>query len=71
MKNKTGVISGFILGVGGFLLVFKLVFLDRIAPSDELAPGIVVIISVINGFVFAFIGSQIQNYFAKNNNYKI
>ena len=65
MKNKIGKISGFTLGVGGFLLLFKFIVLDNIPPSDELAPGIVVIASVLNGLLFAFIGSLLQNYFVK------
>jgi len=71
MENKVGIISGFVLGVTGFLLMFKLIFLDNIPPADELAPGIVVIASVVNGLLFAFIGSLIQNYFVKKRNYKI
>ncbi|HEX5025241.1 MAG TPA: hypothetical protein VFV68_08205 [Agriterribacter sp.] len=69
MKNKVGITSGFELGVAGFLLMFKLIFLDHIPPADELAPGIVVIISVLNGLLFAFIGSRIQYYFVKKRNY--
>ncbi len=65
MKNKTGIICGFILGVTGFLWGFKLLFLDHIPPEDEVAPGIVVIASVLNGLLFAFIGSLIQHYFVK------
>ena len=65
MKNKIGKIGGFILGVTSFLLLFKLFVLDNTPPSDELAPGIVVITSVLNGLVFAFIGSLIENYFVK------
>lgn len=65
MKNKTGKISGFILGVMGFLLMFKLIFLRNIPPSDELAPGMVVIIAIMNGLICGFIGSVIQNYFAR------
>ena len=65
MKNKAGTISGFILGISGFLWMFKLIFLDNIPPADELAPGIVVFASVLNGILFAFIGSLIQNYFVK------
>lgn len=30
MKNKAGIISGFVFGVTGFLLLFKLIFLDNI-----------------------------------------
>ena len=71
MKNKAGKIFGFIIGVTGFLLMFKLIFLDNISPADELAPGIVVIASVLNGFLFAFIGSLIQNHLVKKRNYKI
>jgi len=70
MKSKTGIISGFILGVIGFLLMFKIIFLENIPPEDELAPGIVVFASVLNGLLFAFIGSLIQNYFIKKRNQK-
>lgn len=56
---------GFVLGVTGFLLMFKVIFLDNIPPSDELAPGIVVFASLLNGLLFAVIGSAIQNYFVK------
>jgi len=69
--KKVGIISGFILGVTGFLLMFKLIFLDNIPPADELAPGIVVITSALNGSLFAYIGSKIQNYFVNKRNYKI
>jgi len=65
MKNKAGKISGFILGAAGFLLMFKMIFLRNIAPSDELAPGVVVITAVLIGLLFAFIGSLVQNYFIK------
>lgn len=65
MKNKAGKISGFILGIVGFLIMFKIVFLDNIPPEDELAPGIVVLASVLDGLLFAYIGSLIQNYILK------
>jgi len=68
MKNKVGIISGFAVGVAGFLLLFKIIFLDNIPPSDELAPGIVVIASILTGVFFAFIGFRIQNYFVKKRN---
>jgi len=68
MKNKVGIISGFAVGVTGFLLLFKIIFLDNIPPSDELAPGIVVIASILTGVFFAFIGFRIQNYFVKKRN---
>lgn len=68
MKNKAGLIIGFVAGVAGFLLLFKLIVLDNVSPADELAPGIVVIASVLNGVLFAFIGSRIQNYFMTKRN---
>jgi len=70
MKNKVGLISGFVLGVAGFLFLFKVIILDTTPPSDELAPRIVVLASVLNGFLFAFIGFRIQTYFGKKNRYK-
>jgi uncharacterized membrane protein YfcA len=66
MKSKAGAISGFIIGVSGFLLLFKLIILDNVQPSDELAPGMVVIASVLSGLLFAFIGSRVQNYFTNS-----
>ena len=65
MKNRAGVIGGFILGAGGFLLMFKLFFLEKLGPEDELAPGMVVIIAVVIGLFLAFIGSRIQHRFAR------
>ena len=65
MKNKTSINSGFVLGLTGFLVVLKLIFLDRIPPEDEVAPGLVVIAAVLNGLLFAFAGYLIQNYFGK------
>jgi hypothetical protein len=71
MQNKMGVIIGFAFGVVAFLYLFKLIILDHVPPSDELAPGVVVIMSVLSGFAFAFIGSLIQNRFTKKRNYKM
>ncbi len=70
MKNKTGIFIGFVLGTAGFLLLFKVIFLDNIPPEDELVPGIVVMAAVLNGIVFAYIGSLLQSYRAKKRNYK-
>ena len=64
-RNEIGTLGGFIFGLTGFLFVFKLVFLDNIPPEDEVAPGMVVIASVLNGSLFAFVGYSIQNYFRK------
>lgn len=68
MKNKTGRIIGFVSGVTGFLLLFKLIVLDNVPPSDELAPGIVVLASILSGILFAFAGHLVQNYFGKERN---
>lgn len=65
MKNKTGKIGGFIVGVTGFLMLFKVLILDKTSPSDELAPGIVVILAVLSGVLIAFLGSLVQNYLEK------
>ena len=65
MKNKTSIIGGFILGLTGFLLLFKFLFLDNIPPADEIAPGIVVLASLLNGLLFAFAGQRIQNSLEK------
>lgn len=49
---KNGIVTaliGFAAGCGGFLLLFKLLFLDRIPPSDELAPGIAVAFAIAAG----------------------
>ena len=68
MKNKTGIIGGFVFGMIGFLLMFKWIFLDNIPPSDELAPGIVVFASFLDGLLFAFVGHLIQNRFRQRAN---
>ncbi|RXK58963.1 hypothetical protein ESA94_16395 [Lacibacter luteus] len=65
MKNKTGIMIGFIAGAAGFLLLFKFIFLDRIPPEDEVAPGLVVLAAIFNGLLFAFIGSWLQGYLGK------
>ena len=65
MKNKAGIIIGFVLGVAGFLFLFKIIILDRVPPEDELAPGMVLIAAIVNGFLFAFIGSFIQKNIMK------
>jgi len=65
MKNILGKIIGFIAGLVGFLLLFKVFILDNTSPSDELAPGIVVLMAIFNGVVFAFVGSWVQGYFKK------
>ncbi len=71
MKHKLAIVSGFVVGFAGFLLLFKVIFLNRIAPSDELAPGVVMLAASISGTLFAWIGSVIYHYFARKSNYKV
>ena len=61
MKNKLGKTGGFLLGVTSFLLAFKLLVLDRISPDDELAPGVVVLLAILNGILFGYLGNFLQN----------
>jgi hypothetical protein len=68
MKNKTGKIIGFILGLTGFLFMFKIFILDHTTPDDELAPGMVVILAVLNGLLFSFFGNLVQNYLGPKEN---
>ncbi|RFS14359.1 hypothetical protein [Emticicia sp. C21] len=62
MKNFAGKIIGFAIGMAGFLFLFKILILDKTSPSDELAPGMVMIIAVMSGVLFGFAGNIIQNY---------
>lgn len=68
MKNITGKIIGFVAGVSGFLFLFKMLFLNNVAPEDELAPGIVIIAAVLTGLLFSFAGHLAQDYFGKKRN---
>ena len=62
MKNKTGKIGGFVLGVlFGFLAI---VVLSHLHPEEDLA-GITIVTLLISGLMFAFVGSLIQSYFVK------
>lgn len=65
MKNLAGKIIGFIVGMAGFLFLFKILILDRTSPEDELAPGMVVLASIVSGVIFGFAGNLLQNYFSK------
>lgn len=62
MINLLGKITGFILGAGSFLVLFKIFVLAIRSPSDELTPGIVVLSAISFGIVLAFIGSHIQSF---------
>lgn len=68
LKNKIGMASGFVIGLAGFLLMFKLFLLDNIPREDEVPPGIVVVVSILNGSLFANAGYSIQNYLKKSRN---
>lgn len=65
MKNKAGKIVGFIVGTAVFLFSFKVFVLANVSPSDELAPGIVVMAAVFTGVVFGFLGNLMQNSWRK------
>lgn len=65
MKNKAGGIIGFITGTAGFLLFFKFFVLNRIAPTDEIAPGMVLIAAIITGVLTAITGWYIQKRMKK------
>jgi hypothetical protein len=62
MKNKLGIIAGFVSGVLlGFLAIYVL---SQLHPEEDLA-GIVIITLVSSGLIFAVIGSLIQRRIAK------
>ena len=65
MKNGAGIIIGFVLGLAGFLYMFKVLILVNIPPEDELAPGIVVLAAIINGVFFSYVGYRVQEFFGK------
>jgi len=66
MKKRIGMICGFVSGISSFLFMFKIIFLNHIPPEDELAPGIVVALAILNGFLFAYAGDLIQHHFGKS-----
>lgn len=66
MKNIAGKIIGFAIGMAGFLFLFKILILDKTSPSDELAPGVVMMIAVLSGLLFGFAGNLVQNYLRKS-----
>ena len=65
MKNRIGMLIGFIVGLAGFLFLFKVIFLNHIPPADELAPGIVVVASILSGLLFAYVGHLMQTYLSR------
>lgn len=58
-------IGGFVAGVAGFLLLFKIFFLPNIPPEDEVPPIVVVLAAIVNGFLFGYIVYLLQR--AKGN----
>ena len=68
MKNKIGIISGFVLGL---LFGFLLIIILSIIHSEEDLAGIVIITLLLNGLLFAFVGYLIQNYFGKKDKNKV
>ncbi len=60
MKNPTGKIAGFLAGAIGFLLLFKVIILNRTSPDDELAPGVVLIAALICGLALGYAGGLLQ-----------
>lgn len=65
MKNALGILIGFVIGLTGFLYLFRVFFLVRISPQDELAPGIVVLLAMLNGILFALAGPFLQRKFVR------
>lgn len=67
MKNKIGKIGGFALGViFGFLAIVVLSYLhlSYLHPEEGLA-GITIIMLLISGLFFSFVGSLFETYFLK------
>lgn len=60
MKNRIITFIGFVLGVAGFLWMFKILFLEHIPREDEVPPGAVVFAALMNGVLFGFLLNRIQ-----------
>lgn len=60
MNSKAGIIVGFAVGAIGFLALFKWFALPNIPREDELAPGIVMMMAMVNGFASAIVGHYLQ-----------
>jgi Na+/proline symporter len=60
MKGKLAMLVGFVLGLAGFLLLFKIFFLPNIPPEDEVPPIVVVLAAIVNGFLFGYIAYLFQ-----------
>lgn len=67
MKNKIGIIAGFLAGSIGFLFLFKVLILDRTSPEDELAPGMVVMLAILTGTGCLLMVNWLQKFFRREN----
>ena len=67
-NNQKGASIGFILGV--MVALVWIVIMSKIYPNEDFA-GIVIIASLVSGFIFGFIGYLIQGYFRKSKKIKI
>jgi hypothetical protein len=67
MKTKIPAFIGFAIGMVGFLTFFKVFILVNIPPEDEIAPGLVLLTSIVIGLVFAYVGSIIGRKWSKSN----
>lgn len=65
MKSKLGMMIGFVIGLGGFLSLFKLFVLPAIPPNDEIAPGLVLFAGIMSGVVFGYFGYLIQRRYRR------
>lgn len=66
MKNKFGLILGFVIGFASFLLLFKIFILENVPKDDEVPPGLVLIAALTTGGLFAFLGNWIQKYLRRS-----
>lgn len=60
MRYILGKLLGFVTGCFIFLFFFERLILSKTPPSDELAPGIVVLSAICFGIILSFIGASIQ-----------
>lgn len=66
MKTKIPAFIGFAIGMVGFLAFFKVFILVNIPPEDEIAPGLVLLTSIVIGLIFAYVGGIIGKKWRKS-----
>lgn len=66
MKIKIAAFIGFAIGMVGFLAFFKVFILVNIPPEDEIAPGLVLLTSIVVGLIFAYFASIIVKRWSKS-----